>query len=283
MIPKVNERGCRICRRRGVINLKILFWNTYKNKGINGILNELIVENNVEIVVLAEYEADMEELIKCLKTNKITMQQYHSCCERIKLLGAVERVELRLDAEHYTIQIFNDKDILCCVHLNSKLYEGHQQRREILMEQIVYDIQNVEKEIGTENTIIVGDFNVNPYDSSCIEARYFHGMPICDEAKRKTRIVSGKEYAMFYNPMWNFLGDFQKPYGTYYYNDSGTQSTYWNIFDQVILRPELRGRFVDESLKIITETKTKFLLDVNGHPDRNISDHLPIVFEIREE
>lgn len=271
------------CVVGGVINLKILFWNTHKNKEINDILSELIVENNVNVAVLAEYEADMDVLIKCLEEKEVKMQHYPSCCERIKLLGAVEGVELRLDAERYTIQIINNRDILCCVHLNSKLYEGHQQRREIIMEQIVRDIQNIEKEIGTENTIIVGDFNVNPYDTSCIEARYFHGMPIFDEAKRKKRMVSGREYSMFYNPMWNFLGDFQKPYGTYYYNDSNAESTYWNIFDQVILRPELRERFIDESLKIITETKTKYLLDANGHPNMNVSDHLPIVFEIKEE
>ena len=38
-----------------------------------------------------------------------------------------------------------------------------------------------------------------------------------------------------------------------------------------------------ESLKILTETETRYLLDNNGHPDRSISDHLPIIFEIMEE
>ena len=83
--------------------------------------------------------------------------------------------------------------------------------------------------------------------------------------------------------MWNLLGDYTVPYGTYYYNDSGTQNTYWNMFDQVILKPVLKNRFVKESLKIIIETSTMFLLDAKGHPDKNISDHLPIIFEIKED
>lgn len=82
---------------------------------------------------------------------------------------------------------------------------------------------------------------------------------------------------MFYNPMWNFLGDFRKPYGTHYANES---DIYWNIYDQVIIRPELRERFVDDSLRIITEIETLTLLDAKGHPA--ISDHLPITFEIKE-
>jgi exonuclease III len=263
--------------------LKILFWNTYHNKYINTILSELIIENNASIVVLAEYDGKIDELIDILTSNGIVMKQYNSCCERIKLLGSLECVELRLDTSHYTIQIINDKDILCCVHLNSKLHAGHETYREILIDQIVQDIQTIEQEIGTENSIVVGDFNINPYDSSCIDARYFHGIPVCCEAERKSRKVAGKDYFMFYNPMWNFLGDFQEPYGTYYYNGSSTQNTYWNIFDQVIFRPAMKKRFLKDSLKILTETKTRYLLDSNGHPDKNISDHLPIIFEIKEE
>ena len=49
---------------------------------------------------------------------------------------------------------------------------------------------------------------------------------------------------MFYNPMWNLLGDAQEPYGTYYYAGNGHPiNTYWNIYDQVIIRPALRGTF----------------------------------------
>ena len=263
--------------------MKVLFWNTHRNRKINIVLSELIIENNASIVILAEYTAKMDELIVALSLHGIEMRQYDSCCERIKLLGSLENVELKLDADHYTIQIINGKDILCCVHLNSKLYDGHEELREILIDQIVCDIRETEQEIGTENSIVVGDFNINPYDAGCIDARYFHGIPVCGEAERKSREVAGKKYYMFYNPMWNFLGDFQKPYGTYYCNNGKTKNTYWNMFDQVIFRPSLKKRFLKDSLKILTETETRYLLDGNGHPDKNISDHLPIVFEYMEE
>lgn len=262
--------------------MKYLFWNTYQNKDINDILCELIIENDISMVLLAEYVADANELVEKLTSQNTEMREYVSCSERIRMFGKVENVEGRLDTDHSVIRIINNKDILCCVHLNSKIYSGHEGHREILIERIIRDIYDVEQELDTENTIIVGDFNTNPYDSCLVDARYFHGLPVYEEAKKKTRTIAGKEFYMFYNPMWNLLGDFNQPYGTYYHSGNDTVNTYWNIYDQVIIRPALRERFVKESLMIIKETKTRFLLDHKGHPNKRISDHLPIIFEIKE-
>lgn len=263
--------------------MKYLFWNTHKNESINSLVCDLVKENDIAVVMLAEYNADSNELLEMLSKERVELKEYGSCSERIKIFGKVEKISYRTDTEHAIIRVINDKDILCCVHLNSKMYSGHQEFREILIEQIMEDVRRVEEELKTENTIIVGDFNLNPYDSSFIDARYFHGMPIYEEAKRKTRTIAGKRYSMFYNPMWNLLGDFEQPYGTYYYGGSGTTNTYWNMYDQVIIRPALKGRFISDSLKILTETQTRYLLDRRGHPDKKISDHLPIMFEIEEE
>ncbi|MBQ7832510.1 MAG: hypothetical protein IJ336_02905 [Lachnospiraceae bacterium] len=263
--------------------MRYLFWNTHKNSDINDVLSELIVENDISIVCLAEYTAKVDELINKLSIQNVDMMEYGSCSERIKMFGKVKNIQYRTDTDHAIIRIINDKDILCCIHLNSKIYSGHEEIREIHMEQIIRDIQDIEKELQSENTIVVGDFNINPYESSLVNAKYFHGIPIYEEAKRKSRVIAGKEFYMFYNPMWNFLGDAQEPYGTYYYAGNDPINTYWNIYDQVIIRPALKARFVEDSLKIVKETKTRFLLDNNGHPNNKISDHLPIVFEIKEE
>ncbi len=264
--------------------MKVLFWNTHKNTEINEMICELTAENDASIVVLAEYAASIDDLLNSLLLQHgIKMQRYFSCCERITIIGTVRKVEVRFDNDHTTIQIINGKDILCCTHLNSKIYSDHKAQREILIEQLLREICVIEKDLNSENTIIVGDFNINPYDSSCVDARYLHSLPVYEETKRKTRVVAGNEYKMFYNPMWRFLGDETQPYGTYYLNNGNSINTYWNLYDQVIIRPALRKRFIDDNLKIITETQSKYLLDANGHPDKAISDHLPIVFEIQED
>jgi len=267
-----------------VIILKYLFWNTHKNENINPILCDLIVEYRISVVVLAEYYADINDLIELLRSCGTSMQQVPTVgCDRIHILGnTMLHIEPNLQTDRSSIQIIDNNIILCCVHLSSQIYSDNTDRREIDIEQIVSDLLDLEQESNTKNTIIVGDFNINPYDKTCISARYFHGVPIYEESKRESRTVSGKEFYMFYNPMWNFLGDFSEPYGTYYHSSGDTVNTYWNVYDQVIIRPILRNRFVDNSLKIITETATKSLLDENKRPNFEISDHLPITFEIKE-
>ena len=141
---------------------------------------------------------------------------------------------------------------------------------------------NAPKRNNTKNTIIVGDFNVDPFDDLMINPLFFHGQPIYDIAQKESRVISGKAFEMFYNPMWNMLGDFEKPYGTYYTNSNQSVGIYWHLFDQVIIRPNLRDRFIDKSLKILTRSASLSLIDNKGRPDSKISDHLPIVFEIKE-
>lgn len=265
--------------------MKYLFWNTFNNQNINPILSDLIVENGISIAILAEYSANSNDLIETLQSKGINMCEIPTIgCERIHIIGDIGlRIEPSIQTDRASVQVIEGSIILCGVHFNSQIYSDQEERREIDIEQIVRDIVKLECELNTKNTIIVGDFNINPYDKSCVSARYFHSIPIYEETIRGTRKVSGKEYQMFYNPMWNFLGDFKEPYGTYYHNSSDTVNPYWNIYDQVIIRPALRKSFVDKSLLILTRTITTSLIDKKKHPDHSISDHLPITFEIKEE
>lgn len=265
--------------------MKFLFWNTHRNKDINSILCDLIIENKISIAILAEYVADMQDLIMHLNINGVSMRKIMTTgCERIQMLGSIGiYIEPKKQTDHSSIQFVDKNIILCGVHLNSQIYSDNIERREIEIENIVHDILLIENELETKNTIVVGDFNINPYDKSCVSARCFHGIPIYEEAIRESRTIEKKEYHMFYNPMWNFLGDFTEPFGTYYHSSSDTVNPYWNIYDQVIIRPTLRKRFVDENLKIIIKTSNFSLLDKKKHPDCAISDHLPITFEITEE
>lgn len=264
--------------------MKILFWNTHKNAGINDTLSSLIIENDVSIVALAEYMGNANDLINRLDINGKCFNEYPAPgCDRIVMFGSVHDVDVGPQSSYTSIQILNQKDILCCVHLPSKAFPDHKARREIIVDGLIEDIRRTENNLGTENTVVVGDFNINPYEPTCVEARYFHGNPFFEETLKKKRIVQGREFYMFYNPMWNFFGDFQPPFGTYYYSKGSSDATFWNIYDQVMIRPELRSRFVDKSLNILTTTEKTSLLDDDGHPKKSISDHLPIIFEIKEE
>ena len=264
--------------------MKVLFWNTHQNKSINSVLQEMIIENNISIVILAEYIAQIDNLIKLLAEHEIAMWKYVTTgCDRISILGNVSHVKPGLQTQYASIQIINDKDILCCVHLPSKIFSQNEGMRNIAISQIISDISSIEEDLNTENTILVGDFNINPFEAGCINADVLHSIPVFAEAQKKSRIIANQEFRMFYNPMWNFLGDFNPPYGTYYFGGNSIDNTFWHLYDQVILRPALYQRIINSSLRIFTKTKSRSLLNSKGHPDKKISDHLPIVFEIRED
>lgn len=69
--------------------------------------------------------------------------------------------------------------------------------------------------------------------------------------------------------------------GSYYYDSSQQVNYLWNVFDQVLLRPELAERFDPNGLSIVTKIGSTSLVRGDGRPDRGVaSDHLPIVFDL---
>jgi hypothetical protein len=83
--------------------------------------------------------------------------------------------------------------------------------------------------------------------------------------------------------MWAHFGERPNgPPGTFYKPRSTPLSYFWNVFDQVLIRPSLLDAFSDESLHILTTAGDAPLVRTSGRPDKAAaSDHLPILFQIR--
>lgn len=82
--------------------------------------------------------------------------------------------------------------------------------------------------------------------------------------------------------MWAYLGDARSDSaGSYFYDSAEHVNYYWNVFDQVLLRPELAQRFDMHKLQILTAAGSRSLVRDDGRPDHiRSSDHLPILFEL---
>jgi len=53
------------------------------------------------------------------------------------------------------------------------------------------------------------------------------------------------------------------------------------MFDQVLVRPQLLGRFRNETVRIVERVGKAQLLDRRGIPDASrFSDHLPVLFRL---
>ena len=102
------------------------------------------------------------------------------------------------------------------------------------------------------------------------------------QALRESRTVQGREYPFLFNPMWGHFGELdQKPPGTYYYDSKQHVNYYWNMFDQVLIRPSLLNMFSRDGVEIMTHAGPYPLLASNGLPNRAVgSDHLPLLFRL---
>lgn len=267
--------------------MNYLFWNTNK-KNVNNILKDIIIENFCDIVVLAEYKDDINSLIYSLDKENVDMYNFKMIsCNRITLLVnfKTSSIERFTDSSHYVILKVPHKNpsikqhLIACVHLPSKL-RANSMDLVFKINSLINDLERDENSCGCNNSIIVGDFNINPFETGMISAGAAHALPCRFIAKKKKRNIGDREYKMFYNPMWNLFGDSNGVPGTYFYNSSGQENYYWNIFDQVIIRPELIDFFKLDSLKVITKTKKESLITNNKRPNKSISDHLPIFFTI---
>lgn len=263
--------------------MKILFWNTNRNTNINNYVASLVLDYDVDILVLAEYNADKEQL-------QMLMDEKHRKLIRANAEGSkridiwTNYVDIKEGQQHnyYSIQIIKGKYLLCCVHLFTDLHGECEDERLEKIREIMYDVQVKEDELRTYKTIIIGDMNEMPYDKGCLSANGFHGLPALGISDKATRTVREKVYRKYYNPMWNLMGDFSYPPGTYYLHQAKLCTPMWFMIDQVIISQAMLSEFIKESLHIITTCSEGDLMDRNGHPNKNISDHFPIVCEFDE-
>lgn len=259
--------------------MNYLFWNVNKQK-INSWIKELIIEHRCDIIGLAEYEDDVNELLRELSKEGYNMFAIPQiACSRICIICKYPtgQVVPCPESKYYTIKEIPHstlgKHIVAFVHLPSKLYKDSTDRAEELR----YLKKDIE-DINNSKVIIVGDFNANPFENELISAFSLHSLSDRSVVNKRTRIVQDRSYQMFYNPMWNLFGDKEGSPGTYYYSTANQLNYFWNIFDQVIVSVDIMDNFDLDKLRIINEVSGKKIVDGRGKP--NISDHLPIIFTI---
>ena len=129
---------------------------------------------------------------------------------------------------------------------------------------------------------LFGDFNMNPF----INGGHLVSRATMDQRSRWQGFSAPSRkrevYPFFYNPMWNHFGDTNgRVPGTYYYANADHAVYFWNMFDQVLIRPELIRRLADPGVRILTESGFTSFLSPLGRPNPSVaSDHLPILFSL---
>jgi len=93
---------------------------------------------------------------------------------------------------------------------------------------------------------------MNPFEDGIVGTIGLHAVMSQSIAMGNSRTVQGVDYPFFYNPMWGHFGDRNAgPDGTYYRSSAEHVNYFWNIFDQVLIRPELIDVFAKDELQIL--------------------------------
>lgn len=263
-----------------------MFWNT-AGKQCSSEVRSICQNYNVDIVILAEQKFDSREMLTALNTEADasythipTLQRRLSLFTRFPLAW----FETRFESGHAVIQQIRipiaRPIILASVHLPSKLHITEADHS-FYAANLLDAITNEERRQGHRHTIVIGDFNMDPFEAGMTMVGGLHALMDRKITTIEGRRINGRNYPMFYNPMWSLLGDGSKgPPGTYFYNSGHPLNYYWHTFDQLLLRPELLEAFTHENLHVVTKAGDSELLRRNGRIDGSISDHLPIVIRL---
>ena len=268
--------------------ITFLFWNI-KNNPIQSIIARLALRHEVDVIMLAE--CDIAPATLLLTLNESTNRPYYYIpsigCKRIRMFTRFpeKSIPVVLENDKFTIRHLNIQDkvdiLLSVSHLRSKLF-GKNSNQIIASGDLSKSIKKAEGIIGHTKTVLVGDLNMNPFEDGVIMASGLNGTMSRSIAQERVRRVERKDHIFFYNPMWNFLGDFNSnPPGTYYYKQAEETNLRWYIYDQVLIRPDLLAYFNIHDLKILTSDGYTNFLSENGIPRKDtVSDHLPLFFRL---
>ena len=278
--------------------MNIGFWNVNSsdnNKDLSDSLVSLTSEKQLDIICIAEIK-DATTLSFLKKINKSRTKQKYIQVKSVKnKLTIISR---------YANTVFEDKSSLygsnrwiahkisipsiisfnlISVHFNSKL---NWSEASLALEcvNLSRDIALIESDSKCSETILIGDFNMNPFENGLVAANGINAVADLNYSfkKKSGREIDGTKYRYFYNPMWNFFGDFTEPYGTHYCRVAGHISHEWHIYDQIILRPTLKQYLDKPFIEIVKKIYSEDLTKKFSRPDKvKNSDHLPIVLKLK--
>jgi hypothetical protein len=239
--------------------------------------------------MLAECQIEIGVLLRELNEERRFGYHYSPSigCEKIEVFARFPHEFIRpihesgrLTIRHLRLPGLTDI-LLAITHLPSKLHWSESSQSMECVE-LSNSIRTAEHQVGHARTVLVGDLNVNPFEDGVVSANGLHGVMSRSIAQERTRVVQSREYPFFYNQMWALFGDGTPgPSGTYYHRRAEHRVFFWNMFDQVLIRPDLLPLFDNKELEILESDGEMLLLSNKGLPDAEVaSDHLPVIFRL---
>lgn len=261
--------------------LNILFWNLKRN-AIEDYIIDCIVENNIDISVFSEFDGiDFIKIQKSLGKmygHILTVQDDRKVTLIAKTTFRVTVVQQQNRYNIYHVKTAVKDYLLAAVHLEDRRNYKSAERIETI-KRLIADIEQTEELLKCSNTIVIGDFNANPYDEELLSKFAFNSV-LFKAIIEKSELTNPNSLKRkrFYNPILHYISEDTEMYGSFYHEKEYLTS-YWYCLDQVLVRKGLINNI--NQMKYLKRINKKNLLE-NTIPNGKISDHLPLLVNILE-
>ena len=259
--------------------MKLLFWNLGKNDSA-ALALECMQSNGVSVAAFAEYSRTefSDEMLNDVGYRLVGK----GGCDKIKVLvdNSVYDIDLYEESRFsvFVFEALEAKFIFATTHLVDRRSSPSPGKRVKQIGAMMDVIHGYENACGVDRTVIMGDFNSNPYDIELLQPSAFNAMLFKGILRaRDSRTWDGEDYPFMYNPTVHWLSEDTETYGSIYYSSDDGTGPVWNCFDQALVSPELM-----DSVKGYSYLKKIGDMDLIAKwcPRREISDHLPLLVEI---
>lgn len=268
----------------GFTSVRVLFWNVSR-RDLRDYVCQLAIEFAPDLIVLLENSISTAAMLSDLRERVspsfygpkfINANRFHVFCRCPELVPHEIHNDDRVS--YWTLGRLPNEMIFGFVHGPDKRNYDDAARQEWAI-RVAHETDWVKRTYQNSQIILMGDFNMNPFERGMDLASGFNSVSTKLCASPKGRVLSRRKYDFFYNPMWSFFGDLSRgPPGTFY--DVSNQGSYgWNMLDQVLISSNLVKRFMDV---IIIENCGEIRLGTQlGRPNsRKISQHFPLLLEL---
>lgn len=260
--------------------MKFLYWNTNNINTLDEII-DLLSQEKPHIFFLSEIsELTLNDNITNLETIGYKLLLNPGCL-RVRIIYKIDiDLELGIQNKYFThVKLSEQNAHIISLHLPSQMFQHMDSLKEFIR-----DFRNkIDTNIGSpeeQNIIIIGDFNVNPFEKPMID---FDGFSATNSIKSRKKITHlGKQKSLYYNPTWKLYNNNDFP-GTKYFRRPSASSydiIEHHFLDQVVISPKLLEIISNEDIKVITQS-SKYKYFSNEINSILISDHLPLSYEIK--
>lgn len=199
--------------------LKLLFWNLHNNSNEKWI-KELLYEHKIDIAIFSEFQNTKFDYITS-ERDYIHVKGYGGCEKITMLCKSNILTSIYREQDRYALYVIDGcykKYILAGIHLPAPPSSDAEARKNVIRD-VVLDVCELEKKQGLYNTIVIGDFNCNPFDEEVIQKDSFNAV-LFKSLIEKNEFISyqRKRYRRFYNPLIDYISEKSMNYGSVYYS-----------------------------------------------------------------